>query len=224
MPEKSLTRFACPTVVDAILLCTLVVSPSKSSAQLSRDARVNLVLAGGIARLPDALSRQCGTAINSAGTDSGPEIGAGFLFRPLRWMVVLADTRMATRFPFPSGCYVIGPPVDTNFSRQVGLFATSTLRVGVETPLAPGAPLVRLTAGSGLVLGAPLLPLTVLTAGLSSGGEGKRFLVEIERAQTRLRATETYNFATPSFTQPIVLHPVVHTVRAGVEIPLRSPP
>src|SRR5262245_28518121 len=227
MSRMTLMGFARPSVIGGILLCAIIVLPGKSSAQRPRDARASLVFAGGVAQLPDALSRQCGTAINGAGADSGPEVGAGFFFRPLRWMVVLADTRMATRFPIPTGCYLVGPPVDTNFSRQVSLFATSTLRVGVEAPLGEtslGAPLVRLSVGSGFVWGSPLLPLTVLNAGWSTRGEGKRFFAEIERAQTRLRATEVHNFPTPGFTQPIVLHPVVYTVRAGIEIPLRSTP
>jgi hypothetical protein len=59
-------------------------------------------------------------------------------------------------------------------------------------------------------------------AGWSTRGDGKRFFAEMERAQTRLHANERHNLATPSFTQPIVLHPVVYTVRAGIEIPFRS--
>jgi len=219
MPHILFARFARLAVVVAILLCALV-SPATSWAQLRRDARANLVFGGGIARLPDAFSKQCGTTRNGGGVSSGPEVGAGFLFRPLRWIVVLADTRVATELPIPSGCYLTLPGIDTTYTRQGSPFATSTLRVGVETPR--GAPLVRLTIGSGVVWGGPALPLTVLTAGWSTRGPGKRFFADIERAQTRLHATERHNFPTPGFSQPIVLRPVVHTVRAGFEIPLRS--
>jgi len=218
MPTIALPFVARATFVAGILLCALGISPAKASAQFVRDARASVVFAGGIAQLPDALSTQCGSKINGGG-GPGPEAGGGFLYRPWRWMVILADTRVAA--PLASGCYLVLPAVDTSYSRAASTFATSTLRVGVETPR--GAPLVRLAIGSGVVWGSPTLPLTVLTAGWSTRGPGKRFFAEIERAQTRLRATEAHNFP-PSFTQQIVVHPVVYTVRAGVEIPLRSTP
>jgi hypothetical protein len=218
MPKPALQRLVHASAVG-VVLCALVLSPSRSPAQGSRDARASVVLAGGIAQLPDAFSKQCGTAGNGAGTDGGLEAGAGLLFR-LRWLVVLADSRLATELPIPSGCYLALPAVDTSYSRRGSPFVTSTVRVGVETPR--GAPLVRLAVGSGVVWGGPPLPLAVFTAGWSTRGPGKRFFADFERAQTRLSATEAHNFPAPSFTQPIVLRPVVHTVRAGIEIPLRS--
>jgi hypothetical protein len=220
MPLLTFHSLVRSTVCGGSCLCLLAGPPATSSAQSRHDARASAVVAGGIAQLPDALSSQCGTRINGAGSDAEPEIGAGFLFRPLRWMVILADTRLATGFMFPRACLLIAPPVDTNVSRTGTSFATSTLRVGVETPLGKTA-LLRLSGGSGFVWGAPRLPLTVLTAGWSTRGNGKRFFAEMERAQTRLRGTETHNVATPSFTQPIVLRPVVYTVRVGLEVPLR---
>ena len=229
MPHTSLPRFARWSLVAGIHLCALVVLPGTSSAQAARDA---VVFAGGIAHLPDAVSRQCGTKENGGSADDGLDAGAGLLFRLTGWIVVLADTRVAARFPNPRGCGLdqsiahvqVLVPVDTNFSRTGSPFATSTLRVGVETP--PGVPLVRVTVGPGLVWGGPLLPLTVLTAGWSTRGQGNRFFADFERAQIRLRATEVnYNSftVTPSWppTRSIVLHPVVHTVRLGIEVPLR---
>jgi hypothetical protein len=217
MPHVTLQRLARSTVVGGSLWGALVVSPATSSAQSPDDARATAALAGGIMHLPDALGTQCG----SGGANAGPEVGAGVLFRPMRWMVILADTRLATRFPSATGCLLILRPVDTTVSRSVSSFASSTLRLGVETPLGKAA-LLRLAAGTGFVWGAPSLPLTVLTAGWSTRGDGKRFFAEMERAQTRLHANERHNLATPSFTQPIVLRPVVYAVRAGIEIPFRS--
>jgi len=222
-----LPRCARPSVLGGILLCAITVLPSKSSAQAYRDA---IVFGGGIAQLPDAVSRQCGTAGNGAGAVGGVDAAAGLFIRQHRWMIIL-DTRVATN-PFPGGCGFDRsiaqiqqlPRVDTSFSRKGSPFATSTLRVGVETP--PRFPLVRLTVGPGIVWGAPPLPLVVWTAGWSTRGEGNRFFADFERAQTRLRATEVdYHSSRVTLSGPparsIVLHPAVHTVRVGIEVPMR---
>jgi hypothetical protein len=145
------------------------------------------------------------------------------LFRVRRWMVIHADTRVAHQLPF--GCYLVGVPVDTSFAQGLhhDPFATSTLRGGVETP--PGLPLFRATAGVGVAWGSQPLPLGVLAIAWSTRGEGMRFLIEGERAQTRVRAQEVHhNWAThePDVARSIVLYPVVHTLRIGFEWPLRS--
>lgn len=99
------------------------------------------------------------------------------------------------------------------------------MRLGVELP--PGLPLFRVTAGAGVAWGGQPLPLGVLALGWSTRGRGARFLMEAERAYTRMRAQERHrDFANSQVNvlRPIVIHPAYHTVRVGLELPLGSAP
>jgi hypothetical protein len=205
------------------VLCTLSVLPAGLVAQQASEAHVSIVIAGGLTALPDALSTQCGSSVNGGG-GGGLEGAVALLVRVRRWIVIQADTRMSDALAL-FGCEAVGVPVDTSYAAGLrhDLFATSTLRAGLETP--PGLPLFRMTAGLGVAWGSQSLPLAVMAIGWSTRGQRARFLIEGERAQTRVRAEEVHRSwaaQQPGVTRPIVLYPAVHTFRMGVELPLRS--
>jgi hypothetical protein len=206
------------------VLCTLSVLPTGVVAQQASDAHnIGIVLAGGLTALPDALSTQCGRFEGPSGGTGGPEGAAALLVHVRRWFVVQADTRVVYNLPLP-GCPEIGVSVDTVFASRLRHepLATSAVRAGLETP--PGLPLFRVTAGLGVAWGVQPLPLAVMAIGWSTRGKGARFLIEGERAQTRVRGEEVYhmNRPQPDVTRPVVVYPAVQTLRMGVELPLRS--
>jgi len=210
-------------VLPWVLLSVLCAAPGVSRAQ-PRDRNLGIVLTGGVSSLPDGLSSQCGSAVNGGG-GGGPEGSAALLLRLRHWITVQLDTRVVMQLSF--GCYLVGVPVDTvyppTFRRDP--LVTSTVRVGVETP--SGLPLFRVSAGAGVVWGGQPLPVGVFALGWSTRGPRLRFLIEAERAYTRLRAQEVHHdflYSQADVSRPIVLHPGYHTVRSGVELPAGSAP
>jgi hypothetical protein len=205
------------------VFCTIGVLPTALFAQQASDAHIGIVIAGGLTALPDALSTQCGSFEEPSGGTGGPEGAAALLIHVRRWFVVQADARVAFNVPLP-GCPQIGVLVDTVFARGLRHepLATSALRAGLETP--PGLPLFRVTAGLGVAWGGQPLPLAVMAIGWSTRGQRMRFLIEGERAQTRVRGEEVHHSdgQQPDVTRPIVVYPAIHTFRMGVEWPLRS--
>jgi hypothetical protein len=196
----------------------LLIMGAEIGAQEARDPRVGLALLGGVASVPDALGAQCGR--NGGGSGGGVEGSAAVVVRPWRWMIVQGDTRVAQQL-VPNGCTLVLFAVDTSYeaSGRREPFATSTLRLGVETPR--GMPLVRATAGIGRVWGSPTLPVAMLGVAAGTRGRRLRFLVEAERLQTRVPAEEVLNdFPQSERRRPIVVRPVWHSVRLGVEVPL----
>jgi hypothetical protein len=196
----------------------LLVMGAEIGAQEVRDPRVGLAVSGGVASVPDALGAQCGR--NGGGSGGGVEASGAVVVRPWRWMIVQGDTRVVQQL-VPNGCTLVLFALDTSYaaSGRREPFTTSTLRAGVETPR--GMPLVRATAGIGRVWGSPTLPVTMLGVAAGTRGRRVRFLVEAERLQTRVPAEEVRNdFPQPARRRPIVVRPVWHSVRLGVELPL----
>jgi hypothetical protein len=98
------------------------------------------------------------------------------------------------------------------------LFETATVRFGVETP--PNLPLVRLTAGLGVLWGRPTMPVGVIGLAMSTRGPHKRFLVEAERLQMRVHADERHNgtgAGGTSYSKALRFNPSTFTVRLGME-------
>jgi hypothetical protein len=200
------------------LVAGLLITGGEVGAQEARDPRVGLALSGGVATVPDALGAQCGR--NGGGSGGGLEASGAVIVRPWRWLVVQGDARTVPALA-PSGCTLVRYQIDTSYagSGRRAPLTTSTLRVGLETPR--GLPLLRATAGVGSVWGAPTLPITVLGVAAGTRGRYVRFLVEAERLRTRAQAEEVRtDFGHPERRRPIVVHPVWHAVRLGVEVPL----
>ena len=187
-----------------------------ATAQSPGAHRAGIALTAGIAGLPDALSTQCGSKINGDGA-FGPEIGVAALVRPRRWLVVQADTRVATELP-DFGCTLVLPSVDTTYAENVARdpLVTSTIRVGLEPATDFG--LFRVTAGTGVSWGALRLPVAVFSIGWSTQGRRAQFLIEAEWMKTWVDALEVHHQA--NFTIPIRVSPTSHTGRIGVEFPL----
>ena len=123
------------------------------------------------------------------------------------------------------GCFVVSFPADTAFAANLlrDLLAPSALRAGLETP--PGLPLFRLTAGVGVAWGSPRLPLDVTAIGWSTRSQRIRFLIDVARARTRVGAEEIRHDCVthgPDVARSIRPYPVIHTLRMGVELPLRA--
>ncbi len=203
------------TSVRRTALAILVAAaPAIGAQQTLRTIEVGA--AAGLAFLPHAMSGQCGSG---SGGDGGVELGAAALVRLGHGVVVQGDTRLIRHMDFATGCKPIIPPVDTTFSLALNrdMLATSTLRVGLETPRS--WPLFRATAGAGALWGARTLPVGVLGLAWSTRGEHRRFFAELERLQTRDDATELrHAFANggQESVRAIVVHPVAHLLRFGV--------
>jgi len=203
----------------------LFAYPIRGGTQQPFHDRPSLATTLGFSSLPDGLSTQCGNRGGPSGAGGGLEFGAALMLRVRRWLVLQGDTRATDDMLEGLGCLQVGAGVDTAYARnlQHHVLATSTLRAGVETP--PGWLLVRLTAGGGLVWGSRMVPLGVLAVGTGTRGRGKRFLIEFERLQTRLHATEVHDNgepAQPGAQIPIVVHQEWYALRLGVEFPLHS--
>jgi hypothetical protein len=201
----------------------LLANPSPSSAQRPMNERSGFAVTTGLSSLPDGLSTQCGTHGEPGGGGGGPEVGAALMRRVSRFLVLQADARATGDVIEGVGCDQVGAFVDTAYAPNLHhhVLATSALRAGLETP--PGTLLLRLTAGLGVVWGSEMPPVGVVAIGTGTRGPGTRFFVEFERSQTRLHATEVRQSAEP--TQPdlrtaIVVHPVWHSLRLGIEWPL----
>lgn len=206
---------SCAVVVGALLAGMCGVTAGAQEVQVPR---VGLVLSGGGVTIPDALGAQCGR--NGGGNAAGLEVSGAVVVRPWRWVVLQADARAAAGLPL-TGCNAVLFSFDTSYASigQREPLATSTFRVGVETPRT--LPLLRMTAGIGRVWGSPALPLTVF--GLATGTRGRRMRVvlELEQMRARVDAEEVTNdFETVERRRPIVVRPVWYSVRFGVEIPL----
>ena len=200
------------------LVAALLVTGVEVAAQDARDPRVGLALSGGVATIPGAFGAQCGR--NGGGGGVGVEASGAVVARPWRWVIAQADARAVPRL-VGGDCTLVLYSIDTAYavSDRRNPLATSTLRVGVETP--QGMPLVRATAGIGRVWGSPTLPVTIFGIAVGTRGRHVRFVVEAERFRTRVHAEEVLNdFQQPGRRRPIAVHPVWHSVRFGVEVPL----
>jgi hypothetical protein len=207
------------SLVLLTLTATVVIArPTSSQAQTTANDRMGLAITAGGSALPDALSTQCGSRVNGGGT-GGLEISAAAVVRKHRWLVLQADSRAVVQLM--GGCYLVLPAVDTAYSADLvhHPFITSTMRIGLETP--PNLPMFRATAGAGIVWGGHALPVQVLAVGAGSRGKRERFLIEVERTQTRVHADEEYHSG-PRIGErvPIVMYPSWISVRLGVELPL----
>ena len=137
---------------SCVLVAALLVTGVEVEAQEALDRRVGLALSAGVATIPGALGAQCGR--NGGGGGMGVEASGAVVVRPWRWVVAQADARAVPRL-VGGDCTLVLYAVDTSYapSDRRDPLATSTLRVGVETP--QGMPLVRATAGIGMVWGSP---------------------------------------------------------------------
>jgi hypothetical protein len=71
-----------------------------------------------------------------------------------------------------------------------------------------------------IVWGGHPLPVQVLAVGAGSRGKRGRFLIEVERTQTRVHADEEYHSGPRTGERvPIVMSPSWISVRLGVELP-----
>jgi hypothetical protein len=198
-------------------------------------------LAADVGGVPDELSSRCGN-----GSGAAPMLGGGFslLYHARSWLVLSTDTRFGTAFNY--GCKLtipgdvqVGPnqwasPVYRDLrSVPMAPLLRSALHVGVETP--KGAPLLRVTGGSGWIWAGRPVPFATATVGLGSRGNVVRFYTEFEMSAARVRVNETQTFfhldsANPPThvidsqrTTPVVLHPQWGALHIGVEVPRGSP-
>ena len=199
------------------LVAGLLVTGVEVAAQEVRDPRVGLALSGGVATIPGALAGQCGQ--NGGGGGEGVEASGAIVLRPWRWVVAQVDARAVPRL-VGGDCTAMLFRIDTSYAARDRRdpLATSTVRLGVETP--QGMPLVRATAGIGLVWGSPALPVTMFGIAVGTRGRRVRFVAEVERLRTRVHAEEVLNDFQPGRRRPIDVYPVWHSVRLGVEVPL----
>jgi hypothetical protein len=201
------------------LVAGLSVFANVVHAQQRQDRRVALAITAGMSTIPDAFGVQCGR--NGSGNGGGPEGSGALVVRPWRWLVLQGDLRVAKRI-VPTGCDLVGFDVDTTYNAtdRREPFAISTAQVGIETPVT--MPLLRATAGMGVLFGSPMHPVTVFGVAAGTRGQNLRLLVTLERMQSRADATEVTGFPRQSATsRPIVVRPSWHAVRIGVEVPLR---
>lgn len=200
------------------LVAALVVCANVAEAQKGRDRRAAIAITGGLTSIPDELGAQCG---RNGGDGGGPEANGALVIRPWRLLVVQGDLRAAVRVA-PSGCTLIGFNVDTTYNAEDrrDLFATSTVQVGIETPA--NLPLLRATAGMGVLWGGPMRPVAVVGVAAGTRGQNMRLLLTVERMQSRVDATEVVGFPRlDANSRPIVVRPSWYAVRVGVEVPLR---
>lgn len=207
------------TVLFALMAVFLVFA-NVAGAQQTRDRRVALAVTGGLTSIPDGLGAQCGR--NARGNSGGgPEGSAAVVVRPWRLMVVQGDLRVAKHM-VPTGCDLIGFDLDTTYNAddRRDPFVTSTVQVGIETPA--NWPLLRATAGMGVLWGSSMRTVPVVGVAAGTRGQNLRLLVTAERMQTRVNATEVIGFPRLSASsRPIVVRPSWYAVRVGVEMPLR---
>ena len=233
----------CPFVVSVSLVAvTLVARPSRVQAteDPADSHRRALFFSVEGAAVPDPFSTRCGRGKGS-GLGWGP--GGALIVRPRPWLVFQADARVVMSTWDVFGCYADLPfvRVDSNtYESRPGAdfpsgtpgypFATTALRIGLETPPGePLLPLLRAMIGGGVAWGTRPAPIGSATFGLGTRGKGKRFYMELELNTTRVNASERrtrtrFDPAGPvdlgTSVVPIVIHGRGGALRAGIEMPL----
>jgi hypothetical protein len=223
-----------------VLACIALFVGSVSGAQQVEVTdphrwAATIALDGGT--LPDEFVTRCGF-----GSDPTPSLGAGLglLFRPGRWLVAGADTRLSIS-PVGLGCKLtipapvrIGPNEYENYSPKgypngapADPLVRSALHIGVETP--PGSPLLRATVGIGVTWASDRTPFGTVAIGGGSRGRGARFYWGLETSVCRVNVTETHtrfrsdsNTMTPLPSRIVsyVDHPRWTMLHLGMEFPL----
>jgi hypothetical protein len=184
--------------------------------------------------VPDAFSSKCG---DRSGGSMGWGANVSLVARPRGVLVVRGDAHVMAN-ALDTGCAGTGheAPIgggrtaEWDAWRYVGhvpedRFATTTLRIGMETP--PGAPLVRLLIGGGAVLsGRGALPLGVASLGTGTRG-ARRLFVEWEYAVSTVMSELPRDIFVAGAAVPVAadtlrlrVWPRWSTLRAGVELPL----
>ena len=205
---------------SSALLLGLLAQAHVSAAQTPAMPRAGMTTTFGITGFPDALGKQCGTAVNGKGVNVAPDLNAGLVVRIRKPWVVQVDNRLAYQMLSLSGCYAVLPAVDTVYDARMSrdLFGTTSIRFGVETP--PSLPLVRFTAGIGTLWGSPVMPIGVFGLAVSTRGPHKRFLVEAERSTARVHADERHSHPAGDgspFSNSLRFSASTFTVRLGME-------
>ncbi len=163
--------------------------------------------------VPDAIGSKCGR--NGGGKSAALEGSAGVVLRAWRLLVLQADARAASAVG--TGCDLVLFEVDTSYASSGGGWplASSTIRIGVETPASQ--PLVRLTAGLGRMLGANGQNFAVIGGALGTRGRN-HLLFEADFMHATIPATEVHESTT---SRAITVRPNWMSFRLGMEWGLR---
>jgi hypothetical protein len=227
----------------AIALSTLLASSSVAGAQRASAGdphRWAGAITLDLGALPDDFASQCGTS-------SAPSYGGGLtaIFRPRRWFITSVDARVSDVMAGGLGCKLtipapvqIGPNEWENWAGKAypsGVAAKplvrNALHIGVETP--PGAPLLRVTVGGGMIWTGSTTPFASIAIGGGSSGRGARFYWEVEtnvcairvrETHTRFRIDSTVSTPLPSRVVSYVEHPRWTALHVGLEMPLALMP
>ncbi len=191
-------------------------------------------VSAGAGAMPDVFGSRCGAGDRTS--SGGVLLGVAGRWR-LPPLVVLEAELSTGASTFAKGCDAVlratatplgdGRVAEREFAgytvetRDPAFWAAS-LRAGVETPeRAPrGVPLLRATAGAGLVRSAAkpaLEPLVVLAAGVGTRGRGARVMLEGEWTHFRADARERLTIVRPATaTSPRV---VERASERGIRLP-----
>jgi hypothetical protein len=198
-----------------ILLFAALVAPTTARGQSAPDARSGFSLGAGVTTVNSPMHLSCG------GGDGGLEANAGLVLRPRGIWIVEADVRSAAIVSADCASLRVLRPVDTTYSAPLhDPYLTSTLRVGVETPVR--LPLIRLSAGAGVYLAGRRSPFATFDAIWSTRGKRARLFVAAEQTIRRASALErTFDLPTAKVvrTRDLPVNALTNSYRVGLEFP-----